>query len=393
MRWFENSFGVTASSNSGGYEVGEKVEYYSVSVQQWIPAKILKYDSVTNTYNLDCKPEVTPDRIRRPQATSPVASPSDGNAQQFPANADVEYYSASVQTWIPAVIQSFNPTHNLYDLNVKPQVSADRIRWPVDPGVVPEREYQSQASAATARTNLDMGREGRKEPARVSFSGLAAISESSGNSPQMNSKDFSEHLLAVQREHEEKYRELEEHFRAAGQEKEELEYKLKIAERERERCAELESKLEAMERMNAEGHRVMQEEQRAMQEGERRYDESERKRSLYEEEVGEMKKKLERAERQLAEKAWELESQPKPDLKEIDRMKSRCQQLVESKRDMEEDLLEKESRLESALIRLQLKEKEIKALHEGFQRLKDEEQEITNKLTQRMEENRKYILA
>jgi len=382
MNWFENTLGITSSaSNDPGFQVNEEVQYYSVSVQQWIPARVLRYDSVTKTYNLDCKPEVTPDRIRRPPPASP-SSPSGGFVQIFAAGSDVQYYSASVQTWIPAVVKSWDAQQNLYDLNVKPQVAPDRIRWSVEEGVK-GRNHPSQESETTARTNFDLAREDRKEPARVSFSGLPAISESGGGSPQMTNKDFSEQLRAIQLEHEKKYRELESQFRITAQENEELEYRLKIAGQERDRSVELESKLEEMVRRNEEGNH-------ALVETEQRYDESERRCLTVQRELAEVKRTLERTEQDLRSSQ---NSKNMVDPVELERVKARCQQLVESKRDMEEDLLEKESQLESALIKLQLKNKEVKALYEGFQLLKEEERSITEKLTQRVEENRKYIMA
>ena len=57
------------SSPSGGqsgpeFQAGQTVEYYSATLQNWMPAKVLQYNAYTSTYNLDCKPDVPINRIR-----------------------------------------------------------------------------------------------------------------------------------------------------------------------------------------------------------------------------------------------------------------------------------------------------------------------------------------
>jgi hypothetical protein len=46
-----------------GCVVGSQVEHYSCTLQRWVPARVVAV-STNGTYNLDCKPSVTADRIR-----------------------------------------------------------------------------------------------------------------------------------------------------------------------------------------------------------------------------------------------------------------------------------------------------------------------------------------
>ncbi|CAD7937709.1 unnamed protein product [Amoebophrya sp. A25] len=170
-----------SASSDAKYEVGQPVEYFSATLKNWMPAKILQFNVESNTYNLDCKPEVPPNRIRplgsdatpgstpvgvagvggggdsspasrvtqglggtaRP-AESDVASPflgtvagedlGSGAAQHdaisddpFGVGAQVEYFSATAQSWIPAKVQYIN-SDGTFNLDCKPLVTRDRIR-------------------------------------------------------------------------------------------------------------------------------------------------------------------------------------------------------------------------------------------------------------------------
>eukprot|EP00973_Karenia_brevis_P057760 8034983-Karenia_brevis.AAC.1 len=46
------------------FPIGALVEYHSTSSGKWIAAKVTAYNASKATYNLDCKPEVPPIRIR-----------------------------------------------------------------------------------------------------------------------------------------------------------------------------------------------------------------------------------------------------------------------------------------------------------------------------------------
>ena len=49
------------------YEIGENIEYYSTSIQEWIPAYVTGVNRQHGTYNLNVKSNVTPDRMRHPR--------------------------------------------------------------------------------------------------------------------------------------------------------------------------------------------------------------------------------------------------------------------------------------------------------------------------------------
>ena len=116
--------GQPPSSGGPGYEPGEEVEYHSTSQGEWIAAKVLRKHS-NGTYDLDCKPQVQPDRIR-PREAAPVSaapvrksSSSSRSVEEGPRcweeGQSIEYHSTSRQEWIPASIVKVNPD-GTYDL-------------------------------------------------------------------------------------------------------------------------------------------------------------------------------------------------------------------------------------------------------------------------------------
>jgi len=117
---------VTVDSQPGGFRVGATVEYYSASLNKWIPAKVLSVNA-DGTYNLDCKPEVTADKIRPAAWQAPGSD--NGSSTSYSANDVVEYYATSLSKWIPAKVVSTN-TNGTYNLDCKPDVPADRVRMP-----------------------------------------------------------------------------------------------------------------------------------------------------------------------------------------------------------------------------------------------------------------------
>lgn len=265
------------------YQEGEQVEYFSASISQWIPATILKFNSESNLYMLDCKPDVPPERIRHlpcPTSSPPPVSVSHGtNQQKFPIGAKVQYYSASIQQWIPATITSYEVNEKLYYLDVKPQVPEDRIRWPSQStSPRPERPSSmavTDASSFVALANVGSRNwpepEGRSQDendrtlspdmaknsvnivprtaasenppqARVSFNDQVSRSESSfqsQNSPvQVNqvNTNANKHWL---KEKAALNKQLTDMDALVELQKSRLE----IAERERDRCVEVESEL------------------------------------------------------------------------------------------------------------------------------------------------------
>ncbi|CAK0893932.1 unnamed protein product, partial [Prorocentrum cordatum] len=103
-------------SLEGGYDVGDAVEYFGATQGKWIPAKVLRVNG-NGTWDLDCKPNVRQDKIRRLLAID--AAYAEGDA--------VEYYGATQGRWVPAKVLKVNP-EGTFDLDCKPNVAPGRIR-------------------------------------------------------------------------------------------------------------------------------------------------------------------------------------------------------------------------------------------------------------------------
>lgn len=171
MQWFSNLVGVgsqpddvqighggapstltngsTSPPPPGGFPLGSIVEYYSASLNKWIVARVLSYNADFNTYNLDCKEQVPVDRIRVPPGSMPpgttgsVGTPSFGDRKtqvassqnmlppppQFPIGSIIEYWSESQNNWILARVLSFDPSDGTYNLDCKPNVNVQKLRW------------------------------------------------------------------------------------------------------------------------------------------------------------------------------------------------------------------------------------------------------------------------
>ncbi|CAD7960478.1 unnamed protein product [Amoebophrya sp. A120] len=177
--WLSNMMsegGASGNTETGPYAAGQAVEYYSGTLQNWMPAKILQFNSYSNTYNLDCKPEVPLNRIRplsdgsnvvgggggnSPASRVTVSStsgvtPAGGTATEsvnYSVGMQVEYYSATAQSWIPAKIQYVN-ADGTYNLDCKPLVAKDRIRPMVIGGGGAPVGQQSQQLPGSSASSL-----------------------------------------------------------------------------------------------------------------------------------------------------------------------------------------------------------------------------------------------
>lgn len=141
------------------FTVGESVRYSSVSAGGWIVAKVVAFHADTNLYDLDCKPEVAPEKIRwRDPSDIAVIVPFELMAEQkehipspspveatgrgvedsaiFPINSNVEYNSSACG-WMPAKVLVYYPDMGLYDLNCKQRVPPHKIRFPAPPEAPP----------------------------------------------------------------------------------------------------------------------------------------------------------------------------------------------------------------------------------------------------------------
>lgn len=100
------------------FPVGTVIEYNSASQGCWIPAKVLSWNA-DGTCDLDCKPRISITKIR---PLPPVAPP------EFEPKSLVEYYSESRQGWISARVLEFNPANGTYNLDCKPNVHPSKLR-------------------------------------------------------------------------------------------------------------------------------------------------------------------------------------------------------------------------------------------------------------------------
>jgi len=78
--------------------------------------------TLRGTYDLDCKPDVTADKIRYPAETQLNGGPPAYNVGDI-----VEYFGATQQQWIPAKVLSVN-ANGTFGLDCKPDVPPSRIR-------------------------------------------------------------------------------------------------------------------------------------------------------------------------------------------------------------------------------------------------------------------------
>lgn len=103
-----------------GFVLGDAVEYFSSSAGTWISARVLGI-TARGTYNLDCKPDVLPGKLRRPFQKEAACS--------FKVGDVVEYHSASQGGWIKCKVLAIC-SNDSYDLDCKPNVPVAKIRFP-----------------------------------------------------------------------------------------------------------------------------------------------------------------------------------------------------------------------------------------------------------------------
>jgi len=131
---------------------GEAVEYFSSSLQKWIPGRVLRAGRVPGTLDLDCKESAELARVRLPwppagsppsqrpvptgdlPPTQPQMRPGSScglqDASQGPlalAPGECCFYRSSLNGWIPAQVVRFRSEDGTYDLSVRQQASVDSI--------------------------------------------------------------------------------------------------------------------------------------------------------------------------------------------------------------------------------------------------------------------------
>eukprot|EP00913_Durusdinium_trenchii_P023824 g22374.t1 len=147
----------TDEAREGGFKLGEVVEYYSASQGAWIPAKVVAVKP--NSYDLDCKPDVPPARIRSCASARDSRVSSSGLLEFEPGDV-VEYFSISQNDWILAKVLSINAS-GTYNLDCKPEVPPERVRAQrgsdlvISPVSVSKPRSRSEAPGAAEQPGIE----------------------------------------------------------------------------------------------------------------------------------------------------------------------------------------------------------------------------------------------
>jgi len=115
------------SPGNHSFAVGSIVEYYSASSGTWIPAQVRAHRP-DGSYDLDCKPGVPAERIRAAQPSQQTVPIDSNGGATHEIGAVVEYYSESQGNWIPARVLGYDASTGCYNLDCKPQVPPNKIR-------------------------------------------------------------------------------------------------------------------------------------------------------------------------------------------------------------------------------------------------------------------------
>ncbi|CAK0880244.1 unnamed protein product, partial [Prorocentrum cordatum] len=133
----------------GAFGPGQFVEYFSASQQAWMRAKVTALNA-DGTFNLDCKPNVTQDKIRplpsvSTQSVVRAAAGAQAGASEamYKAGQTLEYFSASLQGYMKAKVLRANPD-GTYDLDCKAGVPEGKLR-----GLTAMQERDEVASVAS----------------------------------------------------------------------------------------------------------------------------------------------------------------------------------------------------------------------------------------------------
>lgn len=94
-------------------------QYHSTSKNCWIATRVVAGTEI-GSYDLECRLQAAVDSIA-PLLGVPVR-------EAWPPGTDVSYFSTSENQWMPAVIVGYNENLSTYDLNIRKQVTVDRIR-------------------------------------------------------------------------------------------------------------------------------------------------------------------------------------------------------------------------------------------------------------------------
>ncbi|CAE7712844.1 zmpB [Symbiodinium sp. CCMP2456] len=107
-----------------GFKAGDQVQYFSETKQRWVETLVLRMFELEGNicYDLDCKKGVSADKVR----SSPRAS-----QERYEVGEQVEYWSVSAGRWLPAKVQVVRLDLGRCDLDIKLAAPIGRIRRPI----------------------------------------------------------------------------------------------------------------------------------------------------------------------------------------------------------------------------------------------------------------------
>mmetsp|Transcript_8766 Transcript_8766/g.24345 ORF Transcript_8766/g.24345 Transcript_8766/m.24345 type:complete len:663 (-) Transcript_8766:230-2218(-) len=93
---------------------------YESGTYGWLGAEIEAFNESDGTYNLSVRPHAALEKV------APAMDVKESEA--WPPGTPVQYLSASINQWLPAVIMSYNEKDRTYNLDVRDHADPDRIR-------------------------------------------------------------------------------------------------------------------------------------------------------------------------------------------------------------------------------------------------------------------------
>ncbi|CAE7527683.1 unnamed protein product [Symbiodinium natans] len=114
-----------------GFKAGDQVQYFSETKQRWVETLVLRMFELEGNicYDLDCKKGVSADKVR----SSPRAS-----QERYEVGEQVEYWSVSAGRWLPAKVQAVRLDLGRCDLDIKLAAPIGRIRRPIGHATAPK---------------------------------------------------------------------------------------------------------------------------------------------------------------------------------------------------------------------------------------------------------------
>jgi len=143
----------------GAFVVGERVEYWSGGIGQWVIGKVMKVNAHLGRCDLDIKSAAKMGRLRK------LAAPEAGEASRSYKTGDrVQYWSETKGRWLEALVEGCQTRRGakLYDLNCKKGTPVHRLRPSPSGGVAAVATFR-----VGDRVEYFSSSSGRWLPARV----------------------------------------------------------------------------------------------------------------------------------------------------------------------------------------------------------------------------------